>query len=232
VRIIVSDSIQPHKTTVCILPSGVSHGLNLTAERRSMKAMQALLVGIPLVSPSWIHLCLETKKLVLPEASMYIRTLPTKIANSASFDFGVAFLAAALDFSRDYSSCHAPLRNVSVYLNGFSCQNETNFGALLRLAGANEVIVNKQTALSKVKALGNHKEHSSSGVQMVMMCNDSNVGISDALEREVRQHRAHVIVVNSQWLFDSVSCGRALSATVPYTPKDPKAKELYEITKE
>lgn len=195
-----------------------------------MKAMQALLAGIPLVSPSWILRCLEQKKVVVPESSMYIRTLPTKIANSDSYKFGVAFLAAAVDYSSDFSSIYAPLRNVNVYLNGFSCQNESSFGALLRQAGADEVIVSKHTALSKLKALSNNCKPKSSSTKMVILCNDSNVKISESLELQVRKQRSKVIVVNAQWMFDSVSCGVALDPAAPYTPKDPKAKELWELT--
>lgn len=194
-----------------------------------MKAMQACLNGIPIVSPSWIDLCLLKEKIVLPDANMYVRTLPTKttIANSASSEFGVAFLAAAADFSKDYSSTYAPMRNLNVYLVGFSCSNETSFGSLLRQAGANEVIVNKQTALSKVKDLRNADD----AAKLVIMCNDTNVSITDALEREVRNHHTKVIVVNSQWLVDSISCGVALNPAEPYRPQSAKAKELWELTK-
>ena len=232
VRITVSESIQPKKTTLCILPAGIPNGLNLTAERRSMKAMQASVLGIPIVSPLWISFCLERKKVVVPQADMYVRSLPTSktvIAQPFSADFGVAFLAAARDYSSNYNSAYSPFRNCAVYLCGFGSKQGMNFSELLRESGG-EVITNKQSALAKIKALHGANDESSKK-KIVIMC-DSNVSITEALDREVRDHRDRVAVVNSSWLVDSVSCGVALNpSAAAYEPQgSAKAKELWKLT--
>lgn len=191
--------------------------------------MQASINGIPIVSPSWIDKCVVMKKLVLPEPGMYIRSLPTKtkIDRSPCANFGVAFLAAAKDYSASFRSGYTPFRNLDVFLCGFSCKNETTFSILLREGSAKDVLTNKQAALSKIKALA--KEPKSA--KMVIICNDSNVVFSSALEREVRNHASRVIVVSSQWLVDTVSCGVPLDPSAAYKPQGAKAQELWELTR-
>jgi hypothetical protein len=105
-----------------------------------------------------------------------------------------------------------------------------DFGILLREGGAKEVLTNKQAALSKVKAL--NKEPI---LKMVIICNDSNVVISSALEREIQSQGSNIIVVKFQWLVDSVTCGYTLPyptlPSAPYVPQNAKAKELWELTR-
>ena len=229
-RITVSEAIQPGKTTICVLPAGTPAGCNLTAERRSMKAMQASVLGIPIVSPLWIAFCLEQRKFVIPEASMYVRTLPTKtgIAKPFSADFGVSFLAAAKDYSESFSSRYSPFRSCAIYLLGFSSKNGTNFGSLLREAGA-ELITNKQSALAKLKAISCPEDHGSK--KIVVLC-EANASITDALEREIAKHSDRVAVVNTSWLVDSISCGVAVNpSAVGYEPQGAKAKALWNMTR-
>ena len=227
VRITVSDAIQPSKTTICVLSAGIPSGCNLTAERRSMKAMQASVSGIPIVSPLWIAHCLEQKKFLIPEASMYVRTLPTKTAIDKPFsaDFGVSFLAAAREYSELYSLSYSPFQNCSIYLLGFSSKDGASFTSLLRDAGA-DLITNKQSLLAKLKGL------STDGLKKIVVLCAANVSITDALEREIVNHSDMVAVVNASWLVDSISCGVALNPTAAsYEPQGGKAKELWKITR-
>lgn len=245
VHLKISDVLQPDQTTMCILPSGVPTGDNLTAERRSMKAMQASLHGIPLVSPSWIDWCLRTREIAAPEAGMYVRTLPTKTnksgkddddsakhSHSHNFEFGVAFVAAAAAFyAAEYGSRYTPLNNTTAYLVGFASQSTATYSNLLRQAGAGEVILQKREALSKVRAIAAAESDDSTG--MVILCNDTNATFTDAFVRQVRlvnARSARVVLVNAQWLFDSVSCGVALDPREPYRPRGGQAKELWELT--
>lgn len=126
---------------------------NVVAKRRSMKAMQACLEGIPMVSIEWIEACRRADAVVIPEPSMYVRSLPTKSNSSSNADFGAAKLAAARHFADGDSERYIPFRNKLIYLCGFSCKNESIFSALAREAGAKEVITKPLTALAKLKAI-------------------------------------------------------------------------------
>lgn len=226
VKVAVSDTLNPKKTTVCVMPAAPD-AMNCTAAHRSLKGMQAALLGIPVISPTWIDLCLTKKQLVLPESSMYIRSLPTKnrIEGTVKSDFGVAYLAAISNHNEKTSHRFDLLQNYYVYLCGFSQKSESDFSLLLREAGAKEVITNKQTALAKIKLVTKQPRG-----KMVVMCNDSNVTISTPFEKAIREHPDKVIVVNSTWLVDSISCGVALGALEAYQPHAPKAKALWELT--
>ena len=220
VRLFISDSIQDGKTALCIVPAtvaprSVSH--NTFAARRTMKTMQASLLGIPLVSSTWINDCLEKKTVLPPESTMFIRSLPTK-RTDAKAHYGVAFLAAS---GRE---AHAVFPGVSVYLCGFSQKNATVFRGLLHDAGVEDVIVSKQTAIARVRSL-------QAPTTLVLLC-DTNASdsISEALDEAVRKQHENIAVVNSPWLVDSVSCGFALDPS-EYPPKKGKAKALWALTK-
>jgi hypothetical protein len=190
-----------------------------------MKSMQATLEGIPMVTPEWIEACQKSNEVVLPESTSYVRSLPTKTNGSCNADFGVAKLAASKEHSETSVDMYMPLGNTYVYLCGFSCKNESNFSALSREAGAKEVITKPSSALSKLKAIGGE-----ASAKFVVLCNDSNVTISDTLEKEIRNHKQHAMVVHSQWLFDSVSCGESLPPAA-FKPQGSKtAKDLWKLT--
>jgi hypothetical protein len=244
------ENIQPNKTTLCIIPSSTlspEENTNIIAERRSMKAMHASLCGIPIVTPLWIHDCLQQNKCIVPESNMYIRTLPTK-TNIVSSNFGVAYLAATIHSTyrpqksnRLNKQCYVPLQNAAIaYLVGFSSNDETNFSSLLRRSGVSEVVVNQQTALSKLKTfcsnavahsrntcntktqLPPHQQQQQQQNRFVVICYDTknnNLSWSEAFVRTVREFYAvvppptqqqRIMFVNVQWLFDSVSCGTLL----------------------
>jgi hypothetical protein len=193
-----------------------------------MKVMKASLIGIPIVSLAWVDACLDARQIVAPTAEMYARTLSAKSTVSSSplianqCNFGVALLAAALDDASAKS--HGLLNRFAVFLAGFSSQNESAFVSLLRCTGAVDVIVNKQTAVSKLKAMSKDET-------MIVLCGESsNVKLSDTMEREIRSLASKVLVVGSQWLIDSVSCGFPVNPEF-YPPQGGGlVKELWKIT--
>jgi hypothetical protein len=193
-----------------------------------MKVMKASLIGIPIVSLAWVDACLDARHIVAPTAEMYARTLSAKSTVSSSplianqCNFGVALLAAALDDASTKS--HGLLNRFAVFLVGFSSQNESAFVSLLLCTGAVDVIVNKQTAVSKLKAMSKDET-------MIVLCGESsNVKLSDAMEREIRSFASKVLVVGSQWLIDSVSCGFPVDPEF-YPPQGGGlVKELWKIT--
>jgi hypothetical protein len=232
VKLSIADEVKPNKTVICILPANchATDG-NVVAERRSMKAMQASLEGIPMISLSWIEACAkDDNQFVVPTPSMYVRSLPTK-CSSSNAEFGVAKMAASFEHHSEMGLAaelrYAPLGNVYLYLCGFSCKNESDFATLARQAGVKEVITKPTSALSKLKAM-----KTAGKTRFVVMCNDSNVSISDAFvnERRSSHTKKDVMVVNSQWLCDSVSCAESLPPT-SFKPQGCKiATELWNIT--
>jgi hypothetical protein len=233
VKVTLSDEFKAQKTVFCVIPAtSVSQDGNVLANWRSMKAMQACLDGIPMVSAVWLEECRRSgNQFVLPDSSMYIRSLPTKSNVASRADFGVAKLAVSWNRSPEKISTqhlrYTPFRSFIVYLCGFSCKNESDFSALARQGGVKEVITRPLSALAKLKAMkGTENE------KYVILCNESNVAISDALEKEIRNCHTtkHVAVVNSFWLFDSISCAEALPPT-SFKPQGCKiAKELWKLT--
>jgi hypothetical protein len=201
-----------------------------------MKAMQASLHGIPIVAPTWITACLEKKAVAVPDSNLYVRTLPSK--TGAPSNFGVAYLAAAMGHIKAHrnnstnSIAYNPFQNVIVYLCGFSNKNVTAFAQLLREAGARQVIFQKQVALAKLKGLSNDhvEDEPDKSCRFVILCNDANVSFSGPMEREIKIRSDRVLVVNVNWLFDSVSCGCALGSG-PYKPHGGKAQDLWALSK-
>jgi hypothetical protein len=184
--------------------------------------MQAALLGVPIISPTWITACVESKSFVAPESAMYVRTLPTKTTGALSPNFGVASIAAQLFMADNY--CVLP--NTAVYLNGhFTQKKKDDIAPLLRAAGA-IVLTDATTVLNKVKSLATDSDTEN----VVFLCGESGSKLSTALEKEVGQNKGRVRVVTADWLFDSISYGSLLGAGL-YEPKDKKLQTLWELTK-
>ena len=239
------------------------------ADRRSIKAMYACLDGIPIVSTSWIGHCLQRKRVTVPLKNMFVRTLPTKTLIGSISEFGVAHQAARVGQAQHHSlTSYQPLCPVKIaYVVGFDSTSDdtSNFGSLLRRAGVNEVVVSPSVALSRLKAFAAAKCNSEIEYY-VIVCNDGKERknttmspISDALFREINNFekqgptpsnvKSRLMVVNVQWLFDSVTCGVLLqpdetsktnentSAELDiqepvhcYRPNDERASELWQAT--
>ena len=271
----ITETIEPKRTTICLLPTLTrTESDNLTADRRSMKAMSACLNGIPIVSSAWIGHCLQRKKVIVPEENMFVRTLPTKSMIGSISEFGVAYQAAHIGHVQGHS---LPLGHVKVaYMVGFNntSNDTTNFCSLLRLAGVNEIVFNPSVASSRMKeflAQGgtsiNISTNSKAIEYYVLICNDDAQAVkyksflSDAFLREIHNFSSppasnptvlnrRVMVVNLQWLFDSISCSVLLQpdtkstvkgiasagldaqgADYCYRPKNERAIELWQLTK-
>ena len=271
----ITETIQPKRTTICLLPtsgsslsSTATECNNVTADRRSMKAMLACIDGIPIVSTSWIGQCLQRKNVVVPEKHMFVRTLPTKTSIGSISEFGVAYQAARTGHAQRRPSL-LPLRRVKIaYMVGFdqTSQDATNFCSLLRRAGVNDVVLNPSMASSRLKEFVAQAETSidvSTKSEFLeyyaIICNDGakssnpKAFFSDVFVREIQDFASpatkpslfnrRLIVVNLQWLFDSVTCGVLLPADTKsttngnmnalycYKPNNQRASELWQLTK-
>jgi hypothetical protein len=181
--------------------------------------MQATMAGVPLVSPAWITSFGDSNQFVLPDSSVFIRTLPAKTTREDQImEFGVSAIAAVIHSSRVQEATFQfkILTDISVYLCG---RFETTISKLLREAGAEVLTVSKTVA--KLSADGNPK--------VVLLCSDNDCKIPDSVESKVKIHKSQVQVVNVDWLFDSISCGSVLAAGA-YEPNVKQAKELWAIT--
>jgi hypothetical protein len=223
VKVKLTESFKSDKTTLCVVavePRGANGG-NLVAGKRTLKAMQAGMAGVPLVSPAWITSCVESShQFVLPDSSMFVRTLPTKTTREEQImAFGVSAIAAAIRSSRvQAATFHFQILNdISVFLCG---RFETTIAKLLREAGA-EVLTASSTVVAKLSADGDP--------QVVLLCSDKDCKIPGSVKSQVQIHKSQVRVVNTDWLFDSISCGSVLAAGA-YAPKVKQAKELWALT--
>lgn len=196
--------------------------------------MEAMLHGVPIVTPEWILSCKNEKKISIPTTSMFIRSLPSKTLPStgeSTVDYGVAFLAAAIDASRGK---YKPLSNVSIYLCGFSARKQGEVSALLRDAGAREVLTKSPAAIDRLQNL---QQIPSRDQKIVFLCNDTNVVISPELEHRIKDFckhsnfsRGQLDFVNTNWLYDSITCGEAVDlkhGIDGYKPSGGKGLELH-----
>jgi hypothetical protein len=180
--------------------------------------MQAAMAGVPLVSSAWIASCGESNHFVLPDSSMFVRTLPTKTTREDQImDFGVSAIAAAIrSLGLQVATLQFKVLNdVSVYLWG---RFETTITKLLLEAGAEILTASKIVA--KLSADGDPK--------VVLLCSDNDCKIPVKVKSQVKMHKSQVQVVNANWLFDSISCGSVLAAGW-YEPKGKQAKELWAL---
>ena len=169
-----------------------------------------VLAGIPLVSTTWIAACLNQKQVAMPLDSMWVRSLPVKSEigkRNSSADFGVAKMA----FSR--RGKHLLEKYVVQLFGSFDSPAKTDVLLLLKEAGAT---VSSQTAT----ALACMQDFGASNGCLILLCDDSCTSISDVLYRQTKAElqkqrdgattKGRVLVVNPQWLFDSIVCGSAL----------------------
>lgn len=234
-RVKLTESFHPKKTTLCILPATNSIG-----ESRTVKAMRCTLAGIPIVSPEWIVAC--QGKVVVPASTMFIRSLPIKSTfpqAQSMTQFGVAAIAASRVRNKVLSQC-------TVHLCGeFSRPPKSDVEMLLREAGAttSQQVSSINAKLKQVgKASDTAKDSPTTTLVFLFDDNESDekCGISGALERELKAalertsasdaSPPQVCVVGFQWLFDSVVAGTAMPATF-YEPRCSAGKGLWSLQK-
>ena len=204
---------------------------NLTSRTRTLKVMRAILAGVPIVSPSWISSCLEAGKVISPCPEQYIRTVPVKTSDPlVNANLGVALLAA-----RMHQGTSQLLSNVRVLLCGQFVSSEgsprkADIQALLRESGAT-VFTSEGAAMNKLKKVGDNDAS-----KILLLCdecpNNNRCGISTGLAKEVKaaleRDDTGVLVVNSMWLFDSISCGQMVP-TQPFKPRSSRALDLWKL---
>lgn len=229
VQIKQTENFHANKITLCVMPAVPSEedSANLVGHCRTLKAMRSALAGIPIVSTSWISACRSQKQAVMPFADMFVRTLPVKKgANSRSkayADYGVAKIAAQASQRANHT-----LRSCIIHLLGsFTRPSKADVQLLLRESGA---IVSLQTStiLATLRNAQNTDEQ-----QVVLMCDDNYTHVTGALQRQVKatlesQTVESLIVVNPQWLFDSIISGGPANAD-EYAPTGKQPRELWEL---
>jgi hypothetical protein len=197
---------------------------NATTRLRTAKAMRASMAGIPIVSSAWIQACAEQNAPVIPSAEMLAHSLPAKtgaVTTSQDSAFGVARMAA-----RVAQKAPPPLHQHHVFFCGdFSGSRRKDLQLLAREAGAT-VLTNASAVSSK---LGKSR--------VVLVCHDAPTGtvIPTPLVKQVEtaltaEEPSSVLVVNPQWIFDSITCAKALP-TENFAPVNSKAKTLWELSR-
>lgn len=217
-----------------------------TAKLRTMKAMRSALIGIPIVDVSWCQACLKAKEIVL-EADNCVTMLPTKIESymknstiTESYDKPRDFSTASCGILSLASCLHSspPLllfQYTKVFLAGEGWNKETTKAKdvqLLVKEGGGSLL---PTVIDAIKAIEEHAKE-----LIVILCDDSDVdtcsGISSDLACAIRE-RYHalefarekpVFVVDSKWLFDSLSCAKLLEAS-NFKPASPIATSMWHL---
>ena len=225
------------KTTTLLLMSMDSTDDDVPPEPRlrTLKAMRAALAGIPIVSASaWIKACISNPDQMaeVPSSSIIATSLPTRtpgIRQSVeSLEYGVAALAADLERTNKTKKQSSLLANVAVFLCGsFSSGKRHDIQVLVKEAGGTFLTTVDQT-ISKLT-------HGSTKV--VLLCSgdaSSSSMFSAALERHVTStleaSPSSVLVVDPNWLFDSIACGTCLNhvhGKQLFAPSHPQAKDLW-----
>lgn len=208
-----------------------------TSRTRTLKAMRAMLAGVPIVSTAWISACLGRGKAVVPSLEMYIRTVPAKNTEPNINDsLGASLCAARIQQASTVPQYKLvlPLSHASVlvcgqYNTAEGSPRKADVQVLLRESGAT-VLPSAGAAIKKLKTIGDNDSS-----KVVLLCDECQTnercGISDSLHKEVMEalERDHqrVAVVSSAWLFDSISCGGMISSQL-FEPRSPRAKSLWE----
>jgi hypothetical protein len=235
-RIVIQTNIHATKTTMCLVPineHSSSRACNVTAMLRTLKTMQAAVLGIPMVNTSWILKCKRAKHISDPDPGLFIRSLPTKRTDALT-NFGVAYLSAAM-MALVPTAKYSPFVDLCFFLCGFKQTDEANFHELLRAAGVDKFL-NKTSLVSSIQT------HASTHLfvgkrfhyKYVMLCGESaTIAISKAVQNAVELSAVGVAVVGIQWLVDSVSAGKPLPAgDYPPLASSKAARQLWKITKD
>jgi hypothetical protein len=220
------ERIEAKKTTFCLIPAGdelsatedLDSGTDLTASKRTIKAMQATQAGVPLVSSSWLQFCQGRPAVPAPMSTMWIRSLPCTSTYTA---YGVARLAAHLHDDATYQ----PLAGLAVHYCGtIPRQKVADMTLLLREAGA--------TLILNTGSLHSYLTRSATERSTVVLVCGCSVKLSGPLDTKIRQLPfGSVQIVHSSWVFDCISSGQALGPSA-YEPTESgsQARELWKLT--
>lgn len=186
------------QTTLCIMSADPRS--TTTARFRTMKAMRAALLGIPLVTPEWVDRCITSGRVEVP--TTFLRTLPSKSTVPLS-EYGLAHLVARSG---------ALLQGYQVYLC-LPKRLQQDVMHLLKDAGATIV-----TRLAPGK-----------GPPLVLLCGDTDNSLTPPVLKAVQKNPKGYQVVHTSWLFDSISRGAPLLDSAAYAPPGDKGKSLWEL---
>ena len=215
-----------------------------------MKVMRSALAYIPIVDVSWCKSCLDKKKLIPPASHQCVTSLPTK--NTCFMDMDNMYTDASLDEKRDFSTAiygvpslvaarpSLLFDNVSVFICGSEWKKSPtklkDVQLLLREAGGTVL-----TSASQAAKMVNGELESEANDKIILLCDrsstDSKSGITAALEKSIRERHGKgynqdgraILIVNSNWLFDSISCAKQLDST-PFQPCSPLAVSLWRLS--
>ena len=237
VKVRMTDTFNPSKTTFVVMavdPQSVPE--NLTSRSRTLKVMRAVLAGVPIVCASWISSCLNKGRAVMPTRDMYIRTVPAKTTDPLiNAKLGASLYASRLHQAKAKGIEHSLLGNVRVLLCGQyntadGSPRKADIQTLVRESGAT-MLTSVGSAMNKLKKIGDADDS-----KVMLLCDecqhDARCGISTSLTNAVtaaleRDDRG-VLVVNSTWLFDSISCGE-MAPVKPFMPRNPRAYDLWKL---
>ncbi len=219
------------------------------ASLRTMKVMRSALVCIPIVDVAWCKSCLDKKKLIPPASHHCVTSLPTK--NQCFMDMDNLDIGIDLDQKRDFSTAMYGVPslvaarpsllfdNVSVFICGSEWKKSPtklkDVQLLLREAGGTVL-----TAASQATKMVNGELESEANDKIIFLCDqsstDSKSGITAALAKSIRERYGKgcnqdgrmILIVNSNWLFDSISCAKQLDST-PFQPCSPLAISLWRL---
>ncbi len=228
------NDFHPQKSSVCV--TAPSEENDLVSKCRTVKAMRAALIGVPIVSPTWILHCIENNEIVAPHEQMYIHTLPTKADSLMDdSDLGCSAIGGIFKLATINENIDKPfLFGLSVCLCGDGWKKSSakakDVQLLLKESGA--------TLLKAPKdALKLLKQGLESGSTLVLLCDGAIDSVSttfpqtlkQALEMAIKSKGAdsnRILVVNSNWFFDCISCATILDAK-QYEPTGSLAVSLW-----
>lgn len=216
---------------------------------RTVKTMRAALAGIPIVSSKWISQCIDDDELKLPEENMFLYTLPCKESRymmtttiksdsiiGCSATWGIFALGAqhelVTNHKQDQQVNGLLLEGASIYLCGDGWKKSPakakDVMLLLKESGANVL----NSANATIKTLKN------GGSSLVLLCDGVLNSTSSVFPPDLKKYflsalnrkgdeRSTIFVVNSNWLFDCISCAQVLSAE-DFRPDGKLAESLWQ----
>ena len=212
-------------TQICIVPAlGNETHEQSVASVRTLKVMLSALKGIPLVTPDWIKTCFLEKRMVVP--NRFLRSIPTKdpvLQASGDVLCGVTKLAV--------NRQQLPFQNLFACLcGGYEGKTKASMQELLETGGAKilstsheveakiqEISTSSDSNLERIVVVcGNSGRGSSSRKSGIKLATLATSGLKKLLKQrqleplEQQRQPALAMVVDSQWVIESVTCAKAM----------------------
>ena len=235
-KVKTTETLNSVKTTLVVVAlDPQSKADNPISRTRTLKAMRAVLAGVPIVSPGWITSCLNEGKVVMPSADMHVHTVPVKTVNPLINPDLEAFLLTARMHQVKEKGMAQLLSNVRVLLCGQhnaadGSPRKSDIQSLLQESGAT-MMTSIGGAMNKLKEVGDDDAD-----KILLLCDECHhndrCGLSTGLAKEaeaaLERDSNGVLIVNSTWLFDSISCGE-MASPKPFQPRSARARDLWKL---